>query len=163
MDDFRRNPCRFHLFEVFAVDRSETDLRTLRAAVQTARDRLRYGRIVARDGTELELTEAQLNALESELLDPLRRLRAEQLVHREHPFTRDPELATLLGELQDEELDPFPPLLADARTELLTAVLDVFLPTYHPPPLPDDLPWPPDPEPLELHREPPEEAILRDR
>lgn len=157
------HPCRYNAFEVFAVDPSETDLRLLRAAVQTARDRLRFGKVVARDGRELELTEADLNTLEQELLDPARRLQAEQFVHPQHLFARDPEIGLLLAELAGEEADPLPELLEEARPSILTAVLWTLLPTVTPPVLADDLPWPPDPEPCELKRESLEEAILRER
>ncbi len=163
MDDFSNNPCRSHLFEIFALDKSETDLRTLRSAVNTTRDRLRFGKIKARDGSEIELTEADFNALEEKLYDPLQRLQAEQLVHQEHLFAGDQELISALRELEDEDPAPFTDLLEEARPQVLLAVLQAFLPSFEPPVLVDDLPWPEEPEPFELHREPLEEAILRER
>lgn len=161
--DFTHNPCRRGIFDIFALDRAETDLRAVRAAVQGARDRLQYGRIVARDGSELELTEADLNAAEKVLLDPVERLKAEQLVHQAHRFSEDAELRALVGRLAEDAVDPLPGLVAEIEPAALLAAARGLLPPLAPPPLADDLPWPPPPEPLELHREPLERAILRDR
>src|SRR6476660_9069107 len=117
MEDFTQNPCRHHLFEVFALDKSETDLRALRTAVQAARDRLRFGRLLARDGSQLQLKEADLNALEKQLLNPVECLKAEQLVHQAHPFARDGALALCLDRLAAEDKDPLPGLRAEARAQ----------------------------------------------
>ncbi len=163
MDDFSRNPCRSHLFEIFGLDKSETDLRALRSAVQTTRDRLRFGKIKARDGSEIELTEADSNALEEKLFDPLQRLQVEQLVHQEHLFAKDPELISALDELKDEDPAPLTVLVEEARPQVLLAVLQAFLPSFEPPVLAVDLPWPEEPESFGLHREPLEDVILRER
>jgi hypothetical protein len=161
MEDFSRNPCRHHLFEVFALDKSETDLRIIRAATQAARDRLGFGRLVARDGTALELTEAELNALEKKLLTPLERLQAEQLVHQAHAFSSDRELARCLGRLAEEDRDPMPGLVADLQAQALRVLLKTTPPLPPPSSLSDDLPWPPEPEACELRRESLLDAILR--
>lgn len=163
MEDFRRNPCRHHLFEVFVLDKSETDLRVIRAAAQTARDRLRFGRLAARDGTGIALTEAELNALEKQLLTPLERLQVEQLVHQEHTFGGDPELARCLERLAEEDGDPMPAVVAEAQARALRILLTTAPPLQPPAPLADDLPWPPEPEACELRRESLTDAVLRDR
>jgi hypothetical protein len=163
MENFNGNPCRHHLFEIFALDKSETDLRVIRAATQAARDRLRFGRLVARDGTEIALTEAELNALEKQLLTPLERLKAEQLVHQAHTFANDPELSRCLGRLAEEDQDPMPGLVADVQAQALRALLKTTPPLPPPSPLADDLPWPPEPEGCPLRRESLTDAVLRDR
>ena len=162
MEDFRRNPCRHHLFEVFALDKSETDLRVIRAATQAARDRLRFGRLMARDGTEIALTEAELNALEKQLLTPLERLQAEQLVHQEHTFGSDQELTRCLERLAEEDTDPMPGVVAEVQAQALHILLKTAPLLQPPPSLADDLPWPPEPEACELRRESLADAILRD-
>jgi hypothetical protein len=163
MEDFSKNPCRHHLFEVFALDKSETDLRAVRAATQAARDRLHFGRIVARDGTEIQISESELNALEKELLTPVERLKVEQLVHQAHAFSRDPELARCIERLAGEDVDALPELLAEVQGQALLAVVRTTMPLLTPPPLADDLPWPPEPEGRAPRRETLEEAVLRDR
>ena len=162
MEDFSKNPCRHHLFEVFALDRSETDLRTVRAAVQAARDHLRFGKIVARDGAELRLSEADLNALEAELLSPIERLKAEQLIHQEHTFLRDPELSRCLESIAREEGDVLAELLAKVQGEALLAVVRATLSPLPSSPLPDDLPWPPAPEGQAVRHESLLDAVLRE-
>lgn len=163
MDDFARNPCRHHLFEVFGLDPSETDLRAIRTAVQTARDRLGFGRIVARDGTAIELSEADLNALEKELLTPVERLKAEQLVHSMRAFASDPELAWCIERLAQQDRDPVPELIADVRAQAVLAVIEAAVPLLAPPHLADDLPWPSAPASRALRRESLVESVLRDR
>lgn len=163
MEDFSRNPCRHHLFEVFALDKSETDLRRIRDAAQAARGRLGFGRIVARDGTEIQLTEAELNALEKKLLTPLERLQAEQLVHQVHTFASDRELSRCLGRLAEEDQDPMPGVVAEVQAQALRALLRTAPPLPIPAPLPDDLPWPPEPEAYPLRSESLADAVLRDR
>lgn len=162
MEDFGRNPCRHHLFEIFALDKSETDLRIIRAATQAARDRLGFGRLVARDGTAIELTEAELNALEKKLLTPLERLQAEQFVHQAHAFSGDRELARCLDRLAEEDQDPMPGVVAEVQAQALRTLLKTAPPLPIPSPLADDLPWPPEPEAYPLRRETLPDAILRD-
>ncbi len=162
MDDFRSNPCRHHLFEVFALDPSETDLYKVRKAVEATWGRLGFGKIVARDGTEIKIGEADLNRLKEQLLTPLSRLQAEQFVHRPHPLAGDPELARAVERLAAEERDATAEVVAAARTELVLRLVKEALPAP-PPPLADDLPWPPEPGEQPLRRESLAEAVLRDR
>jgi hypothetical protein len=163
MEDFSRNPCRHHLFEVFALDKSETDLRAILTTTQAARDRLHFGKIVARDGTEIQISESELNALEKGLLTPVERLKAEQFVHQAHTFSRDPELAWCIEGLTGEDVDALPELLAEVQGQTLLAVVRTTMPLLAPPPLADDLPWPPEPESRAPQRETLAEAVLRDR
>jgi hypothetical protein len=119
---------------------------------------------MARDGSPLTLSEAELNAMESVLLDPVERLKAEQFVHQAHPFSKDAEIGEGVKRLQHLEAhgDPMADVLIDMRTALL-AVVSRFLPVPEPPVLADDLPWPAVPEPGEVILESLEAAILRDR
>jgi hypothetical protein len=161
MEDFTRNPCRHHLFEIFNLDKSETDLRAIRTAVQEVQGRLRYSRIVARDGTVLTLSEADLNTLSKVLLTPLERLKTEQLVHQAHAFSQDRELALCMESLAVEEEDPLPGLIAEVQGQALRTLVRTALPLPSPF-LADDLPWPPEPEGYELRRESIKEAIQRE-
>jgi hypothetical protein len=163
MDDFARNPCRHHLFEVFALDKSETDLRAILAATLAARDRLRFGKMVAGDGAELQISEAELNRLEQVLLSPVARLEAEQLVHQAHSFARDPGLAACLARLAHAAAgDPLAAELELALQRVLLLLVRAALPPLPPVTLADDLPWPPAPETSVPRRESPAAAALRD-
>jgi hypothetical protein len=159
--DFTINPCRHNIFDVFPIDKSDTNMKNVREAIRNARDQWKFGRIVARDGTEITLTEAELNAMESILLDPVERLKAEQFVHQEHRFSQDAEIVQSMHQLEKTQ-DPMQNVLADIRMALLV-VVSRFLPVLEPPPLPDDLPWPVAPGPCEMAFESLETAILRDR
>lgn len=142
------NPHLHRLFEVFRLDKSETRLAVIREAVAAARARQ-------------ALDEALLNNLETVLLDPLRRLRAEQFVHQAHSLTRDEELAGCLARLASERGDPLAGLLPALESALLKACAGL-LPPFKPQPLADDLPWPPDPGALPIEWEPAEREVLRD-
>jgi len=159
-DDFSFNPCRRNIFDVFPIDKSQTDLKAINEKRRNAREQWQYGQLVARDGAKLTLSEAELNAFESLLLDPVERLKAEQFVHQAHRFSQDEELAACLQQLKNQT-DLLPELLADLQAAIL-ARLSRFLPPLAPPRLPDDLPWPAPPEPLDLLLEPLEAVILRD-
>ena len=160
--DFKKNPCRRTIFDVFAIDRSETDLRVIRTASQKARDQLKFGRILARDGTELSLTEADLNEMDKILFDPVERLKAEQFVHQGQLFSQDEELASLMRDLVTENRDPLPDLLAEIQAGALLGLARTMLLEPSPVPLEDDLPAV-ELEALELELEPLKDAILRDR
>jgi CelD/BcsL family acetyltransferase involved in cellulose biosynthesis len=162
MVDLKKNPCRRNIFDVFPIDRSETGLKTIREASQKARDQLKFGKIVARDGTELSLTEADLNEMDKILFDPVARLKAEQFVHQAHLFSQDEELADLMRQLAAESRDPMPGLLAEIQAGSLLALVRQVLPEPTPERLEDDLPQV-DVEPLEIQLEAWKDAILRDR
>ena len=162
MEDFNRNPCRYHIFDIFALDKSETDLRKIRAAIQATRDRLHFGKIEARDGTTIQLSEAEFNTLEKELVHPVERLKAEQLVHQAHAFSRDAELARCIESLANQEGDTLPKLLHEVQGQALLAVVKATIPLLVSSPLADDLPWPPEPPAYFPKRESREDAILRE-
>ena len=161
MESFQINPCRQNIFEVFRLDKVETDPGAILAAINKAKTQLSNGIMVARDGTEFSLSEAQLNNLEKILLDPLERLKAEQLVHQAHFFSHDEEFAGAAHALRQED-DSMQMLLVDMKSALVV-VLGQFLPSFTPPHLEDDQPWPDPPAPLELVREAWTAAILRDQ
>lgn len=158
--DPKRNPCQRNLFDVYPLDKSEADIKAIRTAAQKVRDQLKFGKIVARDGTELSLTEADLNEMDKILFDPVARLKAEQFVHEAHSFSQDEELAVLMQQLE-ETRDPLPGLLDDIQSGALVTLARQVLPEPVPPPLADNLP-PVELEPLELQLELLREAILRD-
>jgi hypothetical protein len=160
--DSKKNPCRRNIFDVFKIDKSETDIKTIRGASQKSRDQLKFGKIVARDGTELSLTEADLNEMDKILFDPVARLQAEQFVHQAHLFSQDEELGGLMRQLETEGHDPLPDLLAEVQAGALLALARQVLPEPAPPALADDLPQV-ELDPLELHLEPWKDVILRDR
>lgn len=159
--DPKKNPCRCTIFDVYPIDKSEIDIRVIRAASQKARDQLKFGKIVARDGGELSLSEANLNEMDEILFDPVARLQAEQFVHQAHSFSQDEELADLMRQLGEEGRDPLPGLLTDIQAGALLAIARQILPEPTPPPLADDLPEV-ELERLELRLESWKEAILRD-
>lgn len=159
-DDFSFNPCRQNIFDVFPIDKSETDLKAINEKRRSAREQWQYSQLVARDGSKLTLSEAELNAFERLLLDPVERLKAEQFVHQAHSFSQDEELAACLQQLENQA-DLLPDLLADLQAEIL-AGLSRFLPPLAPPRMPDDLPWPAPPGPFALALEPLEALVLRD-
>jgi len=159
--DPNKNPCRRSIVDVYPIDKSETDLRAIRTASQKVREQLRSGKIVARDGSELSLSEADLNRLDKTLFDPVARLKAEQFVHQAHLFSQDEELADLMQQIREEGRDPLPDLLTDIQAGALLAIARQVLPEPAPLPLADDLPEV-ELERLELRHEPWKEAILRD-
>ncbi len=160
--DISKNPCRRNIFDVYPIDKLETDIRAIRAASQQARDQLKFGKIVARDGSELSLSEADLNEMDEILFDPVARLKAEQFVHQPHLLSRDEELAGLLRQLETETCDPLPNLLIEVQVGSLLTFVRQVLPEPAPPPLADDLPEV-ELERLDLRLESWKEAILRDR
>lgn len=153
---------RHTLFDVFGLDKSETDPRAIQAAVRRAESRRKSGQLRGPDGAPIALSESELNHLKATLLDPLARLRAEQLIHQGHSFASDDELAQALAALAAVEPDPVDELLAFIP-EAITAALGQTLAQVEPPTLEDDLPWPDEPGVLALELEPLEELILRDR
>jgi hypothetical protein len=161
-----RNPYRHNAFDAFPLDTQETTIKTIRRVIGQARSDWKdhKGRLVARDGTEWERTEAQLNGLVETMVDPLRRLQAEQFVHREHIFARDPELIAAAEALGAELRDTIasPQILDDLRGSLV-GELSKFLPAPAPARLADDLPWPEMPAPIEIALEPLTQTILRER
>lgn len=156
------NPCHGNVFDVFLIDKSETDVRVIREELRNARDRLEFDKFRTRDGRRLTLSEAELNRMEAILLDPLQRLQAEQFVHQAHLFSEDEELARCLTELTLEEEDPIDDLLSTLEQALLRMIVGA-LPPPEPCPIEDDLPWPNEPGSCPPQLETLEEAILRDR
>jgi hypothetical protein len=159
--DPNKNPCRRNIFDVYRIDKSETDIRVIRAASQKTRDQLKFGKIVARDGSELSLSEADLNETDEILLDPVARIKAEQFVHQVHLFSQDDELAGLMRQLEVEAHDPLPDLLVEIQRGSLLTIVRQVLPEPAPSPLADDLPEV-ELERLELRLESRKNAILRD-
>lgn len=155
------NPCYPTLFDVFHIDPDETDMRIIRAEIQNARDRLKFGKLHDPKGRELPLNEADLNRLEDLLLDPIARLEAEQFVHRRHRFEDDQELLQTLDALLAEREDPIE-LLLTILEEALTHSILTFIPPFEPEPLADDLPWPETPDPYPVDLLPLEQAMLMD-
>lgn len=158
--DFNINPCRRSIFDVFRLDKSETGIMAIRQAVLEAKERLKYGRIVSRNGTEIEITQAQMNNLQDRLFDPIARLKEEQIVHQAHLFAQDVELVRAIEALE-EKGDGLEEVISDTRLALLQMVGRMLPPLEHSR-LEDDLPWPDPPAPLALAREGLDEAILRD-
>ncbi len=159
--DPNRNPCRHNIFDAYAIDKSEIDIKVIRGASLKARDQLKFGKIVARDGAELQLTEAELNEMDKVLFDPVARLKSEQFVHQAHSFSQDEELTVLVRQLE-EARDPLPDLLAKIQARTLATLVRQVLPQPVPQPLADDL-TPVELEPLDLQLESLRDAILRDR
>ncbi|HWP43376.1 MAG TPA: hypothetical protein VNO14_09090 [Blastocatellia bacterium] len=159
--DFSVNPCRRSIFDVFRLDKGETAIPAILRAVADAKERLKFGRNRSSDGTDLELTEAQLNNLQERLFDPLARLKEEQIVHQTHLFAQDEELARGIAALEERD-DGLKDALAQAQEASLRVVGRLL-----PPPdcsrIEDDLPWPELPAPLALRREALDDAILRDQ
>ncbi len=161
ISDFTINPCRRNIFDIFQIDKSEIDLRVINGASKNAREMWKYGKLKARDGSTLELSEAELNAMVNCLLNPLERLRAEQFTHQAHHFIEDEQLARCLRRLETET--DLMPDLVNGLQESLFGRLIRFLPPLAPRNLSDDLAWPEPPEPCDLTRETLAMAILRDR
>jgi hypothetical protein len=157
------NPCRRNIFDVFQIDKSETDIASIRNAIREARNRLGYGEMIGSDGTKLELSEAELNNMESVLLDPVARLKEELFVHQAHPFLKDQALAGCIDRLAalEKKSDAMKDLISETRKPLLTA-LARFLPPLSPLTLEDDLPWPEPPAPMPITRKSLEEGIFSD-
>jgi hypothetical protein len=162
--EFETNPCRCSLFDVFHLDKAVTDIRAIREAIRDAKNRQRFDSLTARDGTPLQLTEAQLNNLEKRLLDPIERLKEEQLVHQAYLFGQDEALKSCVDALaaSEDTTHQVGSLLSDTRTAVLQ-MISRFLPPLEPPQLADDLPWPEPPATRPAVREDLAEAILRDQ
>jgi hypothetical protein len=163
-NEFKNNPCRLNLFEVFWLDKAETGIRAINEAIQATKNRAKFGKLTTRDGTELDLSEAQLNRLEKELRDPIARLREEQIAHQIHLFAHDEALAGQLQALvkREEAAGQVRTLLAETQSATLAMVRN-YLPPFTPPALADDLPWPEPPAPGAPTREDWDAVILRDQ
>ena len=159
MEDFTFNPCIRNIFEVFEIDKQETDARVINEARRRTWEKWESKHLTTQDASII--SKAELNAMEKRLLDPVERLKAEQFVHQAHRFSPDEELSQCLGRL-DSEFDPWPELLAELRKALL-ARLSRFLPPLEVITLDDDIAWPPVPEPFDPKLETPARTILRDR
>ena len=158
---FEDNPCLQNPFEVFRIDRSETDLRAIRERVKDARETWEFDgrKIKTRGGAELAVDEAHMNEFQARLFDPLCRLKEEQFVHQAHSFAGDSELSQAVGEfLAPAEAAALP---GGDRAAVLK-VLAARVPPIPAPHLADDLPWPAWPEPFQVETETLEAAILRD-
>ena len=163
-NEFKSNPCRHNLFEVFRLDKAETGIRAINEAIQATKNRFKYGKLTTRDGEELDLSEAQLNHLEKKLRDPIARLREEQIVHQFHLFAHDEALGGRLLALAayEETAGQVGTLLAETQSATL-AMVKRYLPPFTPPSLADDLPWPEPPAPGAPAREDWAAVILRDQ
>lgn len=160
------NPCRRTAFEAFGLDKNETSIKNIRRATTQARASWKDngGKLTAGDGSEWELSEAALNSLEKQILDPLERLRLEQFVHEEHWFATGDELAQLLADVEQAagQDHAWLQLLDQLDTALLQRVVR-FLPELERPAIEDDLPWPDPPEAAAVELEPFEVTILREK
>jgi hypothetical protein len=155
------NPCRRDLFEVFHIDKSATDLRSIHAWVKDKKEIWAHENHTVKgwDGEVFAVDEARMNALEARLFVPNERLIDEQFAHQPHPFAEDPELAAAIIELQAPRERAV--LAGDARA-IVGGVLGPLLPKVSAPPMPDDLPEPARPAPFPIEKETLEQAILRD-
>lgn len=163
---FDENPYRRNAFDAFPLSKLETSIRNIRRVINKARGDWKdnHGVLIARDGTEWQVTEARLNSLEEQLLDPLRRLRVEQFVHQEHLFAEDDEIRALAREIETGlRREKMPAELLDRLRGELIARLTRLLPAPHPAPVTDDLPWPELPPALPVSLEPFESTLLRER
>jgi len=162
-----KDPCSHNAFDAYAaLATTLTDLRQIRSVIRRRKSDWEHaeGKVKCRDGSEWEISEAEMLAFEKELLDPIDRLRAEQFAHREHRFALDEELSSVLEELFAEKVDEssFPTeVLAQVR-ESVVGKLTAYLPDPAPEPVDDELQWPVEPEPLELQYEKYEDTLLRD-
>jgi hypothetical protein len=155
------NPCRRHPFEVFGIDKSETNRRNITSQVESAKDLLKHeqGAVKGPDGESFVVGEARINELEAILNDPLRRLQAEQFVHQAHPFSGDVELAAAL---EAEFSSVSAPLQTLDSGAVIASALGPLLPEIEHADLPDDLPDPARPEPFPVEVERWDQTILRD-
>ena len=163
---FKDDPYRRNAFDAFPLRKDEVGIRAIRQLVQSGRESWREhgGKVQARDGTEWELSEAQLNSLERSITDPLSRLQLEQFVHQQHYFATDTEIAALIAALE-HDLAPtqLPSEVLEALSAALAAQLTTLLPEPSAPQLEDDLPWPEPPVPFAVELEPIDAILLRER
>ena len=163
---FARNPYRRNAFDAFPLDKAETSIKNIRLVLNRTRADWKdnKGRLLARDGSEWQLTEAQLNGMEEIILDPLRRLQLEQFVHQEHVMVHDPALVEtadrLAAELSNAVMSS---RIVDDIGGDLVGVLGRSLSPAAPAPLVDDLAWPEPPAPFDLELESLAQTILRER
>ena len=158
---FDENPCRWNALEVFQVNRSTTDRKTIMERENEAQKlwKLQELQIVLRNGEKHPLDEARLNRLRERLDKPLLRLQEEQLVHDFHSFAGDLELLEAVRNLTAETAHVQTPAVAG---EVLVSAIGEMLPVIEPPKMEDDLPWPEPPAPLPVEREALSVTILRD-
>jgi hypothetical protein len=158
---FEENPGRWNLFEVFQIDRSLTDLRSIRRSVQDALDRWRQngGKVELRNGEKCHAEEAKLNELSGRLFDPVRRLKNEQFAHQVHSFAGDEELHEAVTGMTGVAAQALMPSVAGSA---LVAAIGPLLPTISAPRQEDDLPWPDPPSPIAIDMEPLQDAVLRE-
>jgi hypothetical protein len=164
--NFQQNSYRRNPFDVFPLRKDETNIRNIRQQIQQGRNiwSAQDHTILARDGSEWDLTEAELNSLEKEISEPLPRLQKEQFVHQQHYFVEDPEMTALIEQLEHAlRPGPIPEELLNILCAAAVGKLARFLPEPRPPAIRDDLPWPDPPEPFPLELEPIEKCIDRER
>jgi len=161
---FDLNPCRRNPFDAFALSKDETGIKAIRRAIADARSlwKDRKGVMTARDGGAWTISEAQLNSLEKEICDPLRRLQIEQFVHQEHPFSADEEIAGLCHELARPPEASLPAGMIDGISGALLTRLIHFVPDPVRPAIADDLPWPAYPEASPVELESLDRTLLRE-
>lgn len=161
---FDVNPCRRNPFDAFALGKDEDGIKAIRRAIADARNlwKDRKGVVIARDGGAWTISEAQLNSLEKEMCDPLRRLQIEQFVYQEHPFTGDEEIARQCRELARPPEAGVPADMIDRISGALLTRLIHFVPDPKRPPIADDLPWPAEPEARAIEFESLDRTLLRE-
>jgi hypothetical protein len=158
---FEENPCRWNLFEVFQIDRSETNKRAILHRVSDTRDLWKHHEeiVVLRNGERRPTEEARLNELEGRLNNPLQRLKDEQLAHQFHSFAGDEELQSAVMRLTEAVVPAQTPSVAGAA---LVSAIGPLLPSISPPRMEDNLAWPDPPAAFQVEQESLQDAILRD-
>jgi hypothetical protein len=158
---FEENICRWNALEIFQLDRSVTDLKSIRERESVTRDDWKFNdhKIKLRNGELHALEEARLNEFQNRIDNPIRRLQEERYVHQVHSFAGDEELLTALNQLVREQGAAEIPMVGGSA---LVSAIGGLLPTVTPPCMEDDLPWPDLPKPMHIDDEPLETAILRD-
>lgn len=164
---FNTNPCRRSAFEAFGLSKQETDLRVIRRCITETKRAWRDsgGALIGRDGSRWDVSEAELNAMELEICDPMRRLRAEEFVHSSHTFAVEKVLVRLVESLEkdffkkeeEEEMEQTLDSLSTAGAGLIIDLLpEPSLDAV------DDLPWPSPPTPFPMELEPLEKTLMRE-
>ena len=159
---FEKNPCRRTAFEAFRIDKSETNPLTINSTIRDAFNSLQNGNalIKERDGTDWQISQADLNKLKDIMLCPVERLGTEQFVHETHLFRKDTILDELLAKL-DEPYDTRK-FIESVLARLWPALIAV-VPYPEPEPMEDDLPQPDLCEHFQVPVEPLDVTILRER
>jgi len=158
---FEENPCTWNALEIFQLDRSVTDLKSVRERHSATRDEWKFNdqKIRLRNGEVRALEEARLNEFQKRIDDPVRRLQEEQYAHQFHSFAGDEELLAAVNRLEQNQSTAEIPMVGGSA---LVSAIGGLLPEVKPQRIEDDLPWPDLPKPTPVEDEPLEDAILRD-